>query len=144
MSEHFADDEFITYDELRELQKQETREIVEALLEDGSEPDALYPIEHHLSALDFSVLEDAAVEAFKLGFEVFEAEEVELEDGSKVLCFDATMESPLSIELIDKQVEQLIDLAEKLDIEYDGWGTYFDDGEEADEEADASEDEQPE
>ncbi len=27
--------------------------------------------------------------------------------------------------LIDAQVEQLMTLAEKFDVEYDGWGTYF-------------------
>ncbi len=36
--------------ELIEEQKQETREIIDSLLEDGSDPDALYTIEHHLPA----------------------------------------------------------------------------------------------
>lgn len=33
-----------------EEQREETRLIIEELLEDGSDPDALYTIEHHLSA----------------------------------------------------------------------------------------------
>ena len=33
----------------------------------------------------------------------------------------------LNAELIDTQVEQLMNLAEKFDVEYDGWGTYFED-----------------
>lgn len=35
-----------------EEQREETRLIIEELLEDGSDPDALYTIEHHLSADD--------------------------------------------------------------------------------------------
>lgn len=47
-----------------EEQREETRLIIEELLEDGSDPDALYTIEHHLSADDFETLEKVAVEAF--------------------------------------------------------------------------------
>ena len=116
--------------------KEETREIIAALLEDGSEPDALYTIEHHFSADTFEELEAAAVEAFKMGFEVLEAEELELtpeEGGGKIVCFDAVMESALNAEVIDEQAEKLIALAEKHNIDYDGWGTYFESGEDDDE-----------
>lgn len=37
--------------ELLEEQREETRLIIEELLEDGSDPDALYTIEHHLSRM---------------------------------------------------------------------------------------------
>lgn len=123
-------DEYLSVEELLEIQKEETREIINALLEDGSEPDALYDIEHHLFAEDFDKLEKAVVEAFKMGFEVLEAEETEDEDGNKLLCCDATMESVLNAEAIDEQVEKLVNLAEKYDIIYDGWGTYYE-GEDA-------------
>ncbi|BCL68423.1 regulator of ribonuclease activity B [Vibrio nigripulchritudo] len=123
-------DEYLSVEELLEIQKEETREIINALLEDGSEPDALYDIEHHLFAEDFDKLEKAVVEAFKMGFEVLEAEETEDEDGNKLLCCDATMESALNAEAIDEQVEKLVNLAEKYDIIYDGWGTYYE-GEDA-------------
>jgi regulator of RNase E activity RraB len=94
-------------------------------LEDGSDPDALYDIEHHLFAENFETLEKAVVEAFKMGFEVLEAEETEDEDGNRLLCCDATMESVLNAEAIDSQVEKLVNLAEKYDIIYDGWGTFY-------------------
>ncbi|TOH96109.1 ribonuclease E inhibitor RraB, partial [Vibrio parahaemolyticus] len=94
------------------------------------DPDSLYEIEHHLFAEDFDTLEKAVVEAFKMGFEVLEAEETEDEDGNKLLCCDATMESALNAEAIDAQVEKLVHLAEKYDIIYDGWGTYYE-GEDA-------------
>ncbi|KPA53836.1 RNase E inhibitor protein [Photobacterium leiognathi subsp. mandapamensis] len=132
----------MSYAELIEEQKEETREIIAALLEDGSDPDALYTIEHHFSADTFEELEGAAVEAFKLGFEVLEAEELELDPedgGGKVVCFDAVMESALKAELIDEQAEKLIKLAEKHKIDYDGWGTYFESGEDDDEEYDDEE-----
>lgn len=127
----------MSYAEMIEEQKEETREIIAALLEDGSEPDALYTIEHHFSADTFEELEGAAVEAFKLGFEVLEAEELELapeDGGGKVVCFDAVMESALNAELIDEQAEKLIKLAEKHNIDYDGWGTYFESDEDDEEE----------
>ena len=123
-------DEYLSVEALLEIQKEDTREIISALLEDGSEPDALYEIEHHLFAEDFNTLEKAVVEAFKMGFEVLEAEETEDEDGNKLLCCDATMESALNAEAIDAQVEKLVHLAEKYDIIYDGWGTYYE-GEDA-------------
>ncbi|MCW8332473.1 ribonuclease E inhibitor RraB [Vibrio paucivorans] len=119
------EDEYLSVEELIEIQKEETRDIVQALLEDGSDPDAMYEIEHHLFAEDFDTLEKAVVEAFKMGFEVLEAEETEDEDGNKLLCCDATMQSVLNAETIDAQVEKLIHLAEKYDIIYDGWGTYY-------------------
>ncbi|MGF1682067.1 ribonuclease E inhibitor RraB [Photobacterium makurazakiensis] len=123
--------------ELIEEQKEETRDIIAALLEDESDPDALYTIEHHFSADTFEELEGAAVEAFKMGFEVQEAEELELapeDGGGKVVCFDAVMSSALKAELLDEQAEKLIHLADKHNIDYDGWGTYFESGEDDEEE----------
>ena len=121
--------------ELLEEQREETRLIIEELLEDGSDPDALYTIEHHLSADNFELLEKAAVEAFKLGYEVTDAEELEVEDGTLLMCCDVISEVGLNAEVIDTQVEQLMNLAEKMNVNYDGWGTYFEDpnGEEGDE-----------
>lgn len=134
----------MSYADVIEEQKAETREIIEAVLEDGSCPDALYTIEHHLSADTMEKLEEAAVDAFKLGFDVQEPEEVELEDGSIIISFDAVIDSALDAERIDEQVEILAKLAEKYNIDYDGWGTYFesaDDDEEQDDENDDAIDE---
>lgn len=122
-------------------QYEETRLIIEELLDDGSDPDALYTIEHHLSADSFELLERAAVEAFKLGYEVTDAEELELEDGTTVICCDAIREIALNPELIDAQVEQLVTLAEKFSVEYDGWGTYFEGDDEEGEGSDDDDDE---
>lgn len=113
--------------EMLDEQRDETRLIIEELLDDGSDPDALYTIEHHLSAEKFEVLEKAAVEAFKLGYEVTDAEELEIEDGSMVMCCDVISEVALNAEIIDAQVEQLIALAETCGVNYDGWGTYYED-----------------
>ncbi|MFG1174045.1 ribonuclease E inhibitor RraB [Erwiniaceae bacterium CAU 1747] len=117
-------------------QREETRLIIEELLEDGSDPDALYTIEHHFSCDSFDALEKAAVEAFKLGYEVTEPEELELEDGTTVMCCDILSEGALNAELIDKQVEQLVDLVAKFNVDYDGWGTYFEDPDAQDEDED--------
>ena len=115
------------FEALLEEQREETRLIIEELLEDGSDPDALYTIEHHLSCNNFDSLEKAAVDAFKLGYEVTEPEELELEDGTTVMCVDILSEGALKAELIDAQVEQLVNLVAKYNVDYDGWGTYFED-----------------
>ncbi|SFN35818.1 ribonuclease E inhibitor RraB [Xenorhabdus japonica] len=119
-----------------EEQREETRLIIEELLEDGSDPEALYIIEHHFSADDFDQLEKAALEAFKLGYEVTDAEELETEDRVVLMCCDVISESRLEAELINVQVEQLMNLAEKIGINYDGWGTYFEDPNASDDEDD--------
>lgn len=117
----------------------ENRDIVQALLADGSEPDAEYVIEHHFSSTNFDRLEKAAVDAFKLGFEVNDAEEMELDDGAVIFCFDAVAHHKLDVALLDKAAEQLLHLAAKQKVEYDGWGTYFV-GDEIDDEDDEDED----
>ncbi|ATO31322.1 Regulator of ribonuclease activity B [Dickeya dianthicola] len=126
--------------ELLEEQREETRLIIEELLEDGSDPDALYTIEHHFSAEKFEDLEKVAVDAFKLGYEVTDAEEMEMEDGAVLMCCDAISEVALNAELIDQQVEQLLALGERHGVNYDGWGTYFEDPDGEDED-DVGEDE---
>ncbi|WP_285164206.1 ribonuclease E inhibitor RraB [Shewanella goraebulensis] len=103
----------------------ENREIIQALLDDGSQADAEYTIEHHFSSTNFDRLEKAAVDAFKLGFEVNDAEEMELEDGSIIFCFDAIANHALEADLLDKACEQLMILAQKQKVDYDGWGTFF-------------------
>ncbi|MBE2895119.1 ribonuclease E inhibitor RraB [Spirabiliibacterium falconis] len=107
--------------------QQETRQIITDLLNDGSDPRALYIIEHHVSHEDFDKLEKIAVDAFKAGFEVSEAEEMEDEQGNVLFCFDIISEIELNAELIDVQQAQLLPLIAKHHGHYDGWGTYFED-----------------
>ncbi|NIH16441.1 ribonuclease E inhibitor RraB [Serratia symbiotica] len=127
---------------LVEEQREDTRLIIEELLEDGSDPHGIYTIEHHLSAEKFEALEQAAVEAFKLGLEVTDAEELEIEDGSLVMGCDVISKVGLNAELIDMQVEKLVALAERYGVNYDGWGTYFEDPNADDEDSDFSDDDE--
>ena len=46
--------------------RQETDEIIENLLADGSDPEALYIIEHHVAHHNFDKLEKLVVDAYKL------------------------------------------------------------------------------
>ena len=101
------------------------QETIEALLEDGSQADAVYTIEHHLASDDFDVLEKAAVDAFKAGFEVTDAEELMLDDGGTIFCFDAIVERKLDQDALNKDSDTLLKIADKHDVHYDGWGTYF-------------------
>ncbi|EFL92545.1 hypothetical protein REG_0348 [Candidatus Regiella insecticola LSR1] len=108
-------------------QAEHTRQIIEELINDGSDLRALYMIEHHFSAHEADVLKIAAASAFQLGYEVTDTEELKLEDGSVILCFDAIRETTLDAELIDVQVVQLVNMANKCNVSYDGWGTYYQD-----------------
>ena len=107
--------------------QEETREIIADLLNDGSNPDALYIIEHHIAHYDLDKLEKIAVDAFKAGYEVSEAEEFEDENGKVIFCFDIISEVALKAEIIDAQQQELVPLVEKHKGIYDGWGTYFED-----------------
>jgi regulator of RNase E activity RraB len=100
-------------------------ETVEALIEDGSDKTQAHTIEYHFASTDFEALEKAAVDAFKAGFEVGDAEELELDDGGEVFCFDAVVERMLDAQLINQDTETLSAIASKHKVHYDGWGTYF-------------------
>jgi regulator of RNase E activity RraB len=115
-----------------------TEDTISALLEDGSDPDAQYTVEHHFYDKDFNKLEKLAVELFKLGYEVTDAEEVEFEDGGNAWVFDAIREQSLEIAPIVADAIKLEALAKKHGVEYDGWGTYFE-GDEDDFELDDDE-----
>lgn len=107
--------------------RQETDDIIRSLLEDGSDPEALYIIEHHVAHHDFDKLEKLVVDAYKLGYEIAEAEEVEEEDGSTVFVCDIVSEIKLDADLISAQQKELLPLIEKAGAIYEGWGTYFED-----------------
>lgn len=124
-----------------ELAQQDTYSIIEELLNDGSDPDALYLIEHHISATDFDTLEKVAVEAFKLGYEVTDPEDMDDDNNQELVCCDVIAEIPLDAELINTQIAQIIELTTKFNINYDGWGTYFEDGEDDEDDEDEEEEE---
>ena len=115
----------MTLAELIEEQKEETREIITEMLEDGLDPDAEYVVEHHFAADNLQQCEAVTVEARDLGYEVNPAEEYELDpemgEGT-IFCFDILIESDLDAELLDEQAEIMFGLAEKHKVDYDGWG----------------------
>ncbi|OCG40249.1 hypothetical protein A9G29_08525 [Gilliamella sp. Fer2-1] len=110
------------------LAQQDTNAIIEELLEDGSDPHALYIIEHHVSSQNFDKLEKVAVEAYKLGYEATDPDEDVDDAGNVVIGFDIIAESPLNAELINAQIAEIINLTAQFGVNYDGWGTYFEDG----------------
>ncbi|WNC71598.1 ribonuclease E inhibitor RraB [Thalassotalea psychrophila] len=113
--------------ELNELQEwyAHTEALVNELLEDGSNDEAMHTIEHHFASSSFEVLESAAIAAFKLGLEVEEPEEAVLENGARVFAFDITTEQYLDEEDIKIETKAMFELAKKCNVDYDGWGTYF-------------------
>ena len=101
------------------------QETIDALREDGSQMDATYTVEHHIASADFDRLEKAAVDVFKAGFEVTDAEELVLDDGGTIFCFDAIVERSLTRDELDKDTDTLVTISDKHQVHYDGWGTYY-------------------
>lgn len=117
----------LTEAEQNELQEwyAHTESLVNELLEDGSNDEKMHTIEHHFASSNFEVLEAAAIAAFKLGFEIEEPEEAELENGARVFAFDIVTEQYLDEEDINVETKAMFELAKKCNVDYDGWGTYF-------------------
>jgi len=104
-----------------------TETLISELLEDGTNEDVYHTIEHHFASSDFELLEKTAIAAFKLGLEIEEPEEAELENGDKVFAFDIVTEQMLDITLIKAETKAMYKLAKQCKVDYDGWGTYFED-----------------
>ena len=64
------------------------------------------------------------------------AGESHLDDGGTVFCFDIIAERFLKREELDADIDSLLKIADKHQVHYDGWGTYYigDDAEELGEE----------
>ena len=77
-----------------------TQALINELVEDGTDEEVHHTIEHHFASSDFNLLEQAAITAFKMGYEVEEPEEAELESGEKVFAFDISTEQALDVEII--------------------------------------------
>ncbi len=99
--------------------------LVDELLKDGTNEEVYHTIEHHFASENFELLEKAAIVAFKLGLEIEEPEEAELENGDKVFAFDIVTEQMLNTELLRAETKDMFELAQKCKVDYDGWGTYF-------------------
>lgn len=99
--------------------------LISELLEDGTNEEVYHTIEHHFASSNFDLLEKAAIAAFKLGLEIEDPEEAELENGDKVFAFDIVTEQMLDVDLIKKETQVMFELANKCGVDYDGWGTYF-------------------
>lgn len=102
-----------------------TNDIVEQLLEDGSNTEAMYGVEHHFVAFTPEEADEALQQAFLKGWDVSELEQGETEDGELVYCFDVETECPLDEVIIGEEVQSMVEFAEQNKLEYDGWGTHF-------------------
>lgn len=105
--------------------QEHTQSLIEALIEDGTNEEVHHTIEHHFSSPDFELLEKAAIAAFKMGLDVEEPEEAQLEDGTKVFAFDIITEQALEEDIIFDETKTMYALAQHNSVDYDGWGTYF-------------------
>ncbi len=122
----------MSYADLIEEQKIETREIIGEMLADGLDPDAEYEIEHHFAADTLAQCEAFYLDASEQGHEVSPPEEYDLDPEfgeGKIYCFDIFVISDLDAENIDEQAEAMFSLAEKHQCDYDGWGVNVDEDE---------------
>ncbi|WP_108652280.1 ribonuclease E inhibitor RraB [Dongshaea marina] len=111
--------------EQMEQWRDECEDIIEELLEDGSNPDALYTIEYHFAAKSEEPALQAAEQLFTAGFDVSEVELFETDEGEELYCFDIYGESELDSDSILEPLPKMLEIAAQYAIEYDGWGTYF-------------------
>jgi regulator of RNase E activity RraB len=102
-----------------------TAQLISELVEDGTNEEVHHTIEHHFASPDFNILEQAAITAFKMGFEIEEPEEAELENGDKVFAFDIVTEQALDFDILSDETTKMFELAQLTKVDYDGWGTYF-------------------
>ncbi len=102
-----------------------TNDIIEQLIEDGSNTEAMYGIEHHFVAEDQETADKAQQEAFLKGWDVSDLEQVETEEGEVLFCFDIDTECPLDEVIIQEEVANMVQFASDNNLEYDGWGTHF-------------------
>ncbi len=117
----------LTPEQEQELQEwfAHTDTLVNELLDDGSNQEKEHVIEHHFASSNFDVLEAAAIAAFKKGYEVDEPEEAELENGARIFCFDVVTEQYLDVDELLEETQEMFLFAQSCNIDYDGWGTYF-------------------
>ncbi|WP_406664100.1 ribonuclease E inhibitor RraB [Gallaecimonas sp. GXIMD1310] len=113
-----------------DAQRQDNQDILDSLREDGADLSEDFVIEHHFASPSFDKLEKMAMEVYKLGYEVADAEEFR-EGRVTLFCFDAVREGPLVLEELNEDTDTLLQLADRFGVDYDGWGTFF--GEEDDE-----------
>jgi len=102
-----------------------TENLIADLIADESNEEVDHTIEHHFSSANFELLEAAAVTAFKKGYDVEEPEEAETDSGEKVFSFDIITEQPLELDIISDETKIMYQLAKQCEVDYDGWGTYF-------------------
>ncbi|WP_115717668.1 ribonuclease E inhibitor RraB [Gallaecimonas mangrovi] len=114
-----------------EAQRQDNQDILDALTEDGADLSEEFVVEHHFACANFDKLEKLAIEVFKLGFDVSDAEE--MREGRNILfCFDAVREGQLVIDELNEDTDTLMKLADRFGVDYDGWGTFFGDEDDED------------
>ena len=91
-------------------QKQENKDIIKSLIDDGSDPDAIYVMEHHISCHEKSCIDEVSQAYFKAGYEVQDMEELILDDGAKVYGVDVVIEQTLQLDRINADCEQLMQI----------------------------------
>ncbi|WP_113908073.1 ribonuclease E inhibitor RraB [Aliidiomarina celeris] len=109
---------------------QQSQDTVSAMLDDGLDAEQEFEIEHHLVSANFDLLEKAAVDLVKAGFHVDDAEEFETDEGETWFYFAAVTSAKLDDVVLAEQTRVVCEIANKIGVEYDGWGTYLGDEEE--------------
>jgi len=107
----------------KEKQKYDNSTLIKAVLHSGSNPQKEHHIDHALFFDKKADRDNYLKELKKLKF-LFEKYEIFDDPGTEnPFTLELTIRSPLNNDLIDNVTNILIDLAEKYNAVYDGWGT---------------------
>jgi regulator of RNase E activity RraB len=98
------------------------KKTISALIDAGSNPKMKHPLEHHFYCPDAESLKSLMEEGESLGYRVENVGDSEYE-GKHYWYGDLVKETVLDLALINTENSKMLELANKFNSDYDGWGT---------------------
>ncbi len=98
------------------------KQTINALIEAGSDPKKLHPLEHHFYAFDQQSLAKLLKRGKELGYRIANTGE-NVHEGEQYWYGDLIKETILDIKVVNSENSIMLKLANEFKAEYDGWGT---------------------
>jgi regulator of RNase E activity RraB len=116
------------YNDLKEI-RLETEEIIEGIQSDGYDLNESFDVFHFLTALKFENLEECVIELDTL-FEGIEydgpVEDQEGSSSSPIFQVSIIRNTILDIEIMMTEIAKIVQICNKYNVAYDGWGVQVD------------------
>ncbi|MGN1393222.1 MAG: ribonuclease E inhibitor RraB [Succinivibrionaceae bacterium] len=115
----------VEYNNLSDIE-QETLAIINDISSDGYNPNDIYEIEHAFSASSFVSLEKFVIDVactFKDSVDISDAEELKEDNGETIFCCNVYTSHNLDKAQLMEEIKTFVNLCNKYNIVYDGWGT---------------------